>query len=101
MGRDWYHTLVTAPHRAKTIEELTAGENVVGDTWVSLTLRGVHDLDATIERLPDRTAIRWIGPHALRQRGTRASIVRLPPQQHLEEVQATCSEIGIDLRVQA
>ncbi len=100
LGRDWYHTLVTATDRAKTIEEITAGENVVADTWVSLILRGVHDLDATIARLPGQTAITWIGPRTLRQRGTRASIVRLPPRRHLSQVQATCAEVGVDIQVE-
>lgn len=100
LGRDWYHTLVTATQRAKTVEEVTVGENVVGDKWVSLTLRGIYDLDATIERLPVHTAITWLGPRALRQRGIRASLVRLPPQGHLDQVRATCSEMNINVQVE-
>jgi len=92
--------LVTATNRAKTIEEITAGENMVEDTWVTLTLRGIHDLEATIERLPASTALIWIGPRTLRQRGTHASIIRLPPHRHLIQVWTTCEEAGIGMQVE-
>jgi hypothetical protein len=100
LGREWYHTLVTATNRAKTIEEITAGENVVDDTWVSLTLRGIHDLEVTIERLPAGTTLIWTGRQTLQQRGTHASIIRLPPHRHLNQVRTTCEEAGIGLQVE-
>ncbi|HUT20017.1 MAG TPA: hypothetical protein VM366_12760 [Anaerolineae bacterium] len=100
LGREWYHTLVTATNRAKTVEEITAGENVVEDTWAMLTLRGIHDLEVTIERLPAGTALIWIGPQTLRRRGTYASIIRLPPHRHLIRVRTTCKETGIGLQVE-
>jgi hypothetical protein len=101
LGRDWYHTLVTATRHAKTVEEITAGENVVADSWVRLTLRGLHDLVATLERLPVRTKIQWVGRRALQQRGMRPGLVRLPPRQALSQVQVTCRERDIDIRVEA
>jgi hypothetical protein len=100
LGGEWYYTLVSATNRAKTIEEIMAGENVVEDTWVSLTLRGIHDLEATTERLPAGTALTWIGPRTLRQRGTHASIIRLPPHRHLTQVRATCEEAGLGMQVE-
>jgi hypothetical protein len=100
LGREWYHTLVTATDRAKTLEEITSGENIVGETSVSLTLRGIHDLEATIERLPARTAIAWIGPRALRQRGTRAGIIHLPSRRHLAQVRMMCDDMGVDMQVE-
>ena len=99
-GREWYHALITGTHRAKTIEEIIEGENVIGNAWVSLVLRGIHDLEATLSRLPPESTVAWIGPRALRQRGTDASLIRLPPRRQQGQVQVLCKEASIRLVIE-
>lgn len=99
-GRDWYHALITGTHRAKTIEEIMGGENAIGNVWVSLILRGIYDLEATIGRLPPESTVAWIGPRTLRQRGVMANAIRLPPRQQQSQVEALCKEASIRLVIE-
>jgi hypothetical protein len=76
------------------------GENAIGNAWVSLVLRGIHDLEATLGRLPSESTVAWIGPRALRRRGAEVSLIRLPPRRQRREVQAFCKEASIQLVIE-
>jgi hypothetical protein len=99
-GREWYHALITGTRRAKTVEEIMEGENAIETTWVSLILRGIYDLEATIDRLPPQSTVAWIGPRTLRRKGASADVIRLPPRRQQRQVQALCQEASIRLLIE-
>jgi hypothetical protein len=99
-GREWYHALITGTRRAKTIEEIMGGENAIGNAWVSLIVRGIYDLEATIDRLPPESTVAWMGPRTLRRKGANANVIRLPPRGQRRQLQAACREASIRLLIE-
>jgi hypothetical protein len=98
-GREWYFTLITATNRSKTYQEITSGENVVGDEWAQVTVQGVYDIEVALEQLPPDTYVRWTGPATLKRQGIRPGSLTLPSHRDVESVKAYCTEQDIRLEV--
>jgi hypothetical protein len=98
-GREWYFTLITATNRAKTPQEITLSENVVGKEWAKVTVQGDHDTEVALEKLPPDTYLVWMGPQTLRQRGVRSGDLALPPRHAVEDIKAHCQELGVRIEV--
>ena len=98
-GRTWYFTLITGTNRLKTLDEITAPDNVEGD-WVKITAAGVSELKELLGRLPSGTQIFW---HTARRLGSDAlglePKLRRPPGRVVREVRAICKERGLDLQM--
>jgi hypothetical protein len=99
VGREWYFTLISGTNRIKTVQEIASGENTIGEDWVKVTVQGVHDIQVTLERLPSDAHVVWLGPQALKRRGSRPGVLALPPRRDVEDVQAHCQELGVRLEV--
>lgn len=97
---EWYYTLITATNRLKTWEEITSQEDVVtAEGWVKITVQGVRELEAVLERLPADTSVTWRGPQALERSGTQPGDLALPPESVIDEVKAYCEETGVQLQI--
>lgn len=99
VGGEWYFTLVTGTDRLKTYQEVTIGRKDVADDWVELSVRGIHDLEASLAQLPAGTEVTWLGPRGLKQRGLKPGNLALPPRSTLQDVRSFCAQAGIELEV--
>ena len=94
----WYFTLITGTNRLKTLDEITAPENVEEGDWVKITAAGVPELKAVLARLPTGTQISWVSARHLdsseRETGPR---IRRPPVWVFRELKAYCSERALEL----
>ena len=99
VGREWYFTLTEGTNRLKAYEEVTSGENVVGESSFKITVQGVDDLKATLSQLPPNAEVVWRGPRMLRQFGVKPGDLSLPPRRMVQEIQVYCEEQGIELGV--
>lgn len=99
-GKAWRFTLITGTNRLKTLAEITSRENVVEDGWVKITVEGVSDLKATLDRLPSGAHVTWWGERDLSSGSVipRARL-ELPPSQLVQEIGSHCAELGIQLEV--
>jgi len=97
-GGTWQFTLITGTNRLKTLDEITAPENVEEDEWVKITAAGVPELKAVLARLPTGTQIWWVSARHLdsgeREAGPR---IRRPPGWVFRELRAYCSERALEL----
>ena len=97
-GSTWYFTLITGTNRLKTLDEITAPEDMDQGEWVKITAAGVPELRSVLGRLPSGTQIFW---HTARRLGSDAlqsePKLRRPPGRVVREVRATCAELGLDL----
>jgi hypothetical protein len=98
-SREWVFALVTATNRAKTYPEITSGENVVGDAWAQVTVRGIHDVEVALEQLPPGTYVAWRGPRTLKRQGVRPGNLALPPRRDVEDIRAHCQELDLELEI--
>ena len=99
VDRDWYYALTSRAERPKTYGEISLEENRVEEGRVKLTIQGVHDLEATLEKLPSGAHVTWWGPKGLWQAGMRPGDFALPSNRVIDDVQAHCQDYGIHLRV--
>ena len=99
VNREWYFSLLTGTNHTKSYEEITAGENVVGDAWVKVTVRDVCDLLAVLDQLPPGTHLVWTGPRAQRGRGIKPGDLALPSRSTRAEVEERCRELGLHLLI--
>jgi hypothetical protein len=98
-GREWYYTLTTGTDRVKTYQEVTAGENTAEDDWVKITVKGTHDLENTLDRLPPNTQVAWLGPRRLKRMGVKPGDLALPAKKTIEDIQLHCQELSIQLEI--
>jgi len=99
-GKAWRFTLITGTDRLKTIAEITSREDVVEGDWVKITVEGVPDLKATLDRLPPGSQVVWWGARDL----SPGSVIpqarlELPPEQFVQEIGSHCTGLGIQLEV--
>lgn len=99
VGREWYFYLTEGTDRVKTYDEITAAENLIPEARVRYVVRGVHDIEATLEQIPTETCVLWMGPRTLKQIGVRPGDLALPPHKVVREVQTYCQEVGVHLEV--
>ena len=97
-GGTWHFTLITGTNRLKTLDEITAPENIEEGEWVKITVEGVPALKSTLGRLPSGTMVFWHNARRL-DPGPRESgpNVRLPPVWLFREVRSHCTELGLTL----
>lgn len=101
-GSDWQYTLVTGTNRQKTVQEITAEEDTLGeDGWVKLTGTGVDALLDLLARLPAGEQIFWHGAGASAPEGAEAGHFRLPEEAITAAVEARCRELDLELTVVA
>jgi len=99
-GRAWRFTLITGTNRLKTLAEMTSSESVVEDDWVKITVEGVPDLKATLDRLPPDAYVSWRGDRYLRSVSVGPQgRLRVPPERLVREIRSHCTELGIQLEV--
>jgi hypothetical protein len=99
-GRAWRFTLITGTNRLKTLAEISSPESIVEDDWIKITVEGVPDLKAALDRLPSGTQVFWSGARRLESGSTTWQIdPRVPPQRLVKEVRSHCAELGIQLEV--
>lgn len=99
-GKVWRFTLITGTNRLKTLTEITSPESVVEDDLVKITVEGVPELKAALDRLPSGAQVVWRRGRDLPS-GSLIPPARLefPPGYIVEEVQSYCSKLGIELEV--
>ena len=98
-GREWYFTLIGGTDRIKAVKEITSGESTIERDWVKVTVQGVYDLQLTLERLPADAYVVWMGPQAIKRRGSRPGVLALPPRRDVEDVKIHCQELGVQLEL--
>jgi len=97
-GEDWHFTLITATNREKTFEELMSPESTVReDGLVKITIVGVEELKAVIERLPARTQIFWSGMDLTGQVPEGTIYFSYPPVKIINDLTAHCAQLKVDL----
>jgi len=95
---EWYFTLISGTNRLKSYEEVTSGGNVVeaGDWgWVNIRVKGVDSIKATLGRLPEGEQVLWVGEHWQKDWGN----IALPPNEPVDEIEAYCRQLGVELNV--
>jgi hypothetical protein len=99
-GRAWRFTLVTGTNRLKTLAEITSPDSIVENEWVvKVTVEGIPELKATLERLPAGETVSWWAARDLPY-GSPVPRARLGlPRSRVKEIQSYCSERGIELTV--
>ena len=98
-GREWYFTLSSRPHRDKMVQEITSGENDIGNDRVKVTVQGVHDVEVLLERLPPDARVAWLGPQTIKRQGSKPGALALPSRRVVEDIKAHCNEQGVRLEV--
>ena len=99
VDREWYFTLSSEANRAKTVQEITSGENDIGNDRVKVTVQGVHDVEVIMERLPPDARVAWVGPQAIKRQGSKPGALALPSRRVVEDIKAHCDEQGVRLEV--
>jgi hypothetical protein len=95
VGDDWHFTLMTGTNRLKTLEEITTGGDMVDpEGWVKISVVGLTELKETLSRLPRGEQIFWVGGWYL-----FFDKLVLPPQEIIQEVEAYCRQLGLELLV--
>ena len=96
----WRFTLMTGTNRLKSLEEITAGEDIVtADGWVRLSAQGVEGIKGILGRLPANELILWAGEQWLGQAASQAGKIALPPQGIIDAVTEHCRQLGLELSV--
>jgi hypothetical protein len=99
-GKAWRFTLITGTNHLKTLAEITSRDNVVEGDWVKITVEGVPDLKATLDRLPSGAQVVWWGARDLPPGSvTPRARLKLPPGQSVQEIRSHCAQLGIQLEV--
>jgi hypothetical protein len=77
----WRFTLITGTNRNKTLEEITAGANIVpADGWVRISVVGVDAINSVLNRLPQDADVFWLaGPMQERSPGDSIRL-QIPPE---------------------
>ena len=97
-GATWYFTLITGTNRLKTIDEITATENIEGEEWVKITAAGVPELKSVLGRLSSGTQLFWHSARRLDSGSLESEYkIRRPPGRMVREVRSYCTERGLDL----
>jgi len=92
---EWHFTLITGTNRLKTLEEITTGESFIdSEGWVKISVTGVATLKNALVRLPAGEQIFWVGA-----RNLSFDKLTLPPQAIIDDIQARCQNLGLDLWV--
>jgi hypothetical protein len=98
--KEWHFTLITGTNRLKRYEEIVSRENVVTDTdWVKLSVDGIENLRAVLNRLPAGETITWISDRWLERVDAPKGRIQLPGPELLEEIESYCRRLGIQLQV--
>jgi hypothetical protein len=99
-GRGWRFTLITGTNRLKTLAEVTSPESIVEGDWVKITVEGVPELKAILDRLPSGTHVGWWKKRDLLP-GSLIPPARLalPPSPLVEEIRSHSTALGIQLNV--
>jgi hypothetical protein len=99
-GDSWHFTLITGTNRLKTVEEITADEDLVTHSeWLKITVTGTEDLKALLERLPPGTELTWRGQDWPGNEQQAATNVLLPKSRLIEEIRNHCRQLEIQLHV--
>jgi hypothetical protein len=99
-GDEWRFTLITGTNRLKRYEEIASGEDVVTETgWVKLSVVGIGNLKALLNRLPKGEEVTWIGGGWLEAVGAPTGNIQLPGWEVIEEIERRCRSLGIQLQV--
>lgn len=104
-GRGWSFSLMTGTNRLKTYEEIMSGmwipaeDIVTGSEWVALTVQGIEELTALLDRLPRGETVTWRGEGWLEQAGVASGDLQLPGPDVMEEVEAACRDLGLELQI--
>ena len=98
-GREWYFTLSSGTNRDKMVQEITSGENDIGNDRVKVTVQGVHDVEVILEQLPPDARVAWMGPQAIKKQGNKPGVLALPSRPVIEDIKAHCDEQGVRLEV--
>jgi hypothetical protein len=92
---DWRFTLITGTNRLKTVDEITGDENVEDtEGWVKFSVTGEDALKETLARLPAGEQIFWVGGQYL-----FFDVLKLPPQDIVNDIERYCQELGLRLSV--
>jgi hypothetical protein len=96
----WHFTLMTGTSRFKFVEEITSGENAVGeDGWVKISVTSVDDIKNVLARLPQGEEVSWIGRQWREQTGAETGGIALPPEKIIHDIQERCTKLGLGLQV--
>ena len=96
----WYFTLITGTNRSKTIEEITYGENVIGNSgWVKITVQGMEALKTLLGGLPAAEEIFW-APSGNMVESTETDMFGFPPGESVDQLRDYCDQIGLKLHVE-
>lgn len=97
-GADWNFTLITGTNRIKSFDEIIAsGSSVSGDGFVKISVRGLNDLEKILKLLPAGETIVWGGMDLGSQVSAGTVYLTYPPQEVIDQVNATCSGLGLTL----
>lgn len=95
-GGDWYFTLITGTNRTKTIAEITSQVNVIGDDgWLKITVLGIDELLALLERLPPSEHVFWLDGRRIDEPGG----LIFPQNGDVDLVRQHSQRIGIELEL--
>jgi hypothetical protein len=99
-GQAWRFTLTTGTNRLKTLAEVTSPESTVTSGGFKVTIEGVPELKAALDRLPPGAQVSWWGKRDLPSDSPiPRAWLRFPPRSLVRDVQSHCSERGIELTV--
>lgn len=97
---DWHFTLMTGTNRSKSLDEITADENIVThDGWVKITVQGVEALETILGQLPAGESVFWSGGPGSGPAPSEGSILTLPPQGTVAAIQESCGLLDLKLQV--
>ncbi|MBN1658023.1 MAG: hypothetical protein JXA93_06450 [Anaerolineae bacterium] len=97
-GEGWRFTLITGTNRSKRYDEIVGTSNVVtGTERIRASVEGRENLTVVLERLPAGEAVTWRSGRWLE--GTQGAAILLPDRVLVEEIEATCRRLGIQLEI--
>jgi hypothetical protein len=100
VGKAWHFTLITGTNRLKTYAEIVSTENTVtASDWVKLSVQGMENLRAVLNRLPPGETVIWISEAWLDRVGGARGEFRLPGPEQLQEIESHCRRVGLQLQV--
>jgi hypothetical protein len=99
-GKERHFTLITGTNRLKRYEEIVSMENVVNEIdWVKLSVQGMENLRAVLNRLPESETVTWNSDRWLESAGTPKGRIQSPDPELVKEIESYCRRLGIQLQV--
>jgi hypothetical protein len=96
----WHFTLVTGTNRSKTLEEITASEDIISEAgWVRVHVVGVEAVETVLGKLPQSEHVFWSAGLPQEQGPQSGAEITLPPDQAIAIVEEYAERSGVDLQV--